>query len=443
MAQKVNLTPERIGKHTCPPGKTQVFLWDKRVAGLGVRVTSGGSRVFIFQSRLDGKTIRVKIGPVSAWLLDNPDDDNPGARQEAIRLAGLVGRGIDPRIHKQEKVQETRQKQLAARREEITLAEVWPLYIEERSPYWGERHRIDHERLAQPGGEPLKRGKGKTKPGPLVKMMPHRLVDLTPEIIREWVLLESKTRKTAARQAVEALRTFARWCEDEEAYQGLIPDGAFNGKVKQVTPKRNAKSDTLQKEQLSAWFDAVRNLDSPTISAYLQALVLTGARRGEMATLTWDNLNFKWQSMTIRDKVVGERTIPLTPYLAALLTALPRRNEFVFSSPTSKTGHIEEPRRPHNRALAVAGLEGLTIHGLRRSFSNLSEWVETPVGIVYQIMGHAPSATAEKHYKSRPLDLLRKWHVKIEKFILDEAGIKQPTVKDQTVVDIRQAEAAR
>lgn len=41
-------------------------------------------------------------------------------------------------------------------------------------------------------------------------------------------------------------------------------------------------------------------------------------------------------------------------------------------------------------------------------------------------MGHKPSATAEKHYSRRPLDLLRQWHVKIEAWILEQAGIEQP-----------------
>jgi hypothetical protein len=46
-----------------------------------------------------------------------------------------------------------------------------------------------------------------------------------------------------------------------------------------------------------------------------------------------------------------------------------------------------------------------------------------PVGIVAQIMGHKPSATAEKHYRVRPLDLLRMWHIKLEAWILDQAGV--------------------
>jgi hypothetical protein len=41
-------------------------------------------------------------------------------------------------------------------------------------------------------------------------------------------------------------------------------------------------------------------------------------------------------------------------------------------------------------------------------------------------MGHKPSAIAEKHYRRRPLDLLRMWHCKIEAWILDQAGIEQP-----------------
>jgi hypothetical protein len=38
-------------------------------------------------------------------------------------------------------------------------------------------------------------------------------------------------------------------------------------------------------------------------------------------------------------------------------------------------------------------------------------------------MGHKPSATAEKHYTVRPLDLLRVHHEKIEAWIMDQAGV--------------------
>ena len=81
------------------------------------------------------------------------------------------------------------------------------------------------------------------------------------------------------------------------------------------------------------------------------------------------------------------------------------------------------PRNTHVQACTVAGIEGLTLHGLRRSFKSLTEWLEIPAGVVAQIMGHKPSATAEKHYTVRPLDLLRLHHERIEAWILEQGGV--------------------
>lgn len=98
---------------------------------------------------------------------------------------------------------------------------------------------------------------------------------------------------------------------------------------------------------------------------------------------------------------------------------------------------IAEPRVAHNKALAVAELPHATLHGLRRSFGKLSEWVEVPVGVVAQIREHKPSAVAEKHYRCRPIDLLRLWHDRIEACMLEQARIPfvytERTVTDKPV----------
>ena len=224
-------------------------------------------------------------------------------------------------------------------------------------------------------------------------------------------------------------------------------------RMKRELPKPKAKDDCLQREQLTLWFEHVRKLDNPVQSAYLQVALLTGARREEVAGLQWADVDFQWNSLIIHDKVEGERTIGLTPYVKALLLDLRKRNQtpsvcrlkareglgkawkpspWVFASTAAASGRIQEPRIAHNKAITAAGLPHLTIHGLRRSFGTLAEWVECPAGIVAQIMGHKPSATAEKHYRRRPLDLLRKWHTIIEGWILEQAGIEQP--KEQTAL---------
>ncbi|MEA5098533.1 MAG: site-specific integrase, partial [Burkholderiaceae bacterium] len=216
---------------------------------------------------------------------------------------------------------------------------------------------------------------------------------------------------------------------------GLIPAGANKSQqVRDELPRKNTKEgDSLQREQLPLWFEAVRKMPNIVQAAFLQTLLLTGARRGELIGLRWKDVDFQWRSMTIRDKVDGTRTIPLTPYVASLLNALPRRNEWVFSSPSSQNGRLVEPTPGHKRALASAGLPDMTIHGLRRSFASLTEWIEVPTGIVAQIMGHKPSAVAEKHYRRRPLDLLRMWHDRIETWILEQANVQfepeKPAIK--------------
>ena len=65
----------------------------------------------------------------------------------------------------------------------------------------------------------------------------------------------------------------------------------------------------------------------------------------------------------------------------------------------------------------------MTLHGLRRSFASLCEWIEMPAGIAAQIQGHAPQGVREQNYIRPPLDLLRMWHVKIEAWILEQAGV--------------------
>jgi hypothetical protein len=54
-------------------------------------------------------------------------------------------------------------------------------------------------------------------------------------------------------------------------------------------------------------------------------------------------------------------------------------------------------------------------------------------------MGHAPNATAEKHYINRPLELLAVWHGKYEAWILKQAGIQFGHAQSDINADIEPA----
>lgn len=415
-------TEGRIRKFHAPADGYALYR-DAAQEGLAVRVTANGARSYVFEKRVKGgNTMRSTIGAVENWKLGD-------ARAEARRLAVLIDQRKDPRIEAAAERQEAQAQRLDSERSTLVLSGVWAEYLKAQSPRWGERHRENHAALAHAGGEPRKRGKGRTMAGPLAVLMPLKLSELTAERIAIWLKRETRTRSTSAAQAFRALRAFIRWTADVSEYRGLIPSDAYSARaVREVVPRsRTKEGDCLQREQLAPWFKAVRARSNPVISSYLQALLLTGARREELATLRWADVDFGIApSVTMRDKVDGRRTVPLTPYLAQLLQGLQRRaksKSWVFESAAAKSGRLVEPRIAHDRALEAAGLPHISLHGLRRSFGTLAEWVEIPTGVVAQIQGHKPSAIAEKHYRRRPLDLLRMWHEKLEAWILEQAGV--------------------
>ena len=425
LADRVNLTAGAIERVTCPAGKQQAFMRDSEAPGLRVRVTAAGAKSFVYEAKLDRQTIRRTIGDVKLWSIEQ-------ARTEARRLAVVLDNGQDPReIERQQQADKAAAKATAAV-QAVTVGEVWAVYLEARRPHWGARHYADHVKLVQVGGEVSKRGtrgRGVTVAGPLHPLMGLALRDLTAPVIEAWAAREAQTRPTSARLAWRCLKAFLSWCAEQPEYAPVLPsvNPAKTKKAREALGKAGIKQDALLREQLPAWFAAVRSIGNATVSAYLQTLLLTGARPGEVLAMRWDDLNTQWRGLTIRDKVEGERVIPLTPYVWHLLAALPRRNEYVFASNprggTKKAAPISSPNNPLAQACKVAGISPITLHGLRRSFKSLTEWLECPAGVVAQIMGHKPSATAEKHYTVRPLDLLRVHHERIEAWILEQAGI--------------------
>lgn len=450
LASRTRLTAGRVAGFTCPAEKSQAFLWDTDAPTLALRATPTGRKTYVFESRLNGASIRINIGTVADWPIEK-------ARAKAQGLKVLTDDGTDPREVEREKIVAATAKKVAAARHALTVGEVWSAYVAERKSHWGALHYRDHVRKAAPGGKKSMRGTrgtGFTQPGPLFPLMALPLRALDTGTIEAWAAVEAKTRPTSARLAWRLLKVFLGWCAEQPAYAPLLPasNPAKTTRTREALGKAATKSDVLQRGQLETWFDHVGRIQNKAVSAALQVMLLTGARPGEVLALRWEDVNGRWKGLTIRDKVEGHREIPLTPYVAVLLAALPRVNDWVFASVrfaqpirnepgkwlnTSSTGHIAEPNSAHTKACTAAGLDGLTLHGLRRSFKSLTEWLDIPAGVVAQLMGHKPSATAEKHYTVRPLDLLRIHHEKIEAWMLEHAGIELG--RDETAARVRAA----
>ena len=441
-----------IERLACPEGLRKAFLRDREVAGLRVRVTANGAKAFVYEAKLRGKAISWTIGPVGVVSIKE-------AQGEALRLAGHVNRGEDPRdIKKAQAAKEVAQKAHTTT-QATTVGNLWPTYLEEGKPKrreaWKPRYLEDIKRMSAPGGEPKKRGAGVTRPGPIYPLLSLALVDITEDSLKEWHDNEAKRGKHQAARALMMFRGFLRWCATKRDYRALVDKDAGRAPaLLENLPSMKRRTDALESAQVAGWWTAVEQLNNRTASVYLRALLLTGARREEMASIKWQDVDFQWRKLTMADKVEDTRTIPLTPYLAQLLATLPRHSEWVFAStrPLSMTpenikrrerdsaqsgreapagsvatvgasGRMSDPRELHLKAQRSAGIDGLTIHGLRRSFSLLGEAAGAPAGAIAQVMGHKPSATAEG-YRPRSVDALRPFLAQIEAHVLGLAGVQ-------------------
>jgi len=421
--RKIKFTSLAVNSAKCPPGAQQIIYWDTKTPNLGMRVTKAQAKSYVFEAWFAGKSLRTTIGDARSWSI-------AAAQAEARRLKVLIDQGIDPRTEKSELLAAVRAKQLQG-----TLAlDAWNDYVTTRANRWSTRHTDDHRDMVRLGGEQITRGRragiSEVKgPGILYTLLNRPLNEISRDDVHQWLKEEGTRRPTRARLALSLLRAFMNWAADHSQYRALVQKDACS-RLSRELPAPTAKRDCLQREQLAAWFAAVISIPNPVISAYLQVLLLTGARREELASLKWSDVDTRWHTAVIKDKasksVIKTRVISITPYCEALLLRLPRVNQWVFSSTSAKSGRLQEPRLGHKAAIESAGLPPLTLHGLRRSFGSLSEWIDVPAGVTAQLMGHAPSALAEKHYRVRPIDLVRKWHIEIEKFILSEAGVEQP-----------------
>ena len=326
---RTKLTAGRVAAFTSQ-GKGQAFLWDDAAPGLALRATASGSKAFIFQTEYAGKTLRLTIGAPESCSI-------PEARTEARRLQTLVDKGADPRAEKAATIAQAQADREAAAvvraRDSVTVGEAWAVYLEARRPKWSPRSYLNHTRMAAPGGEQRQRGAGKTVAAPLAALLPLRLSELNADVLAAWLDREAAERPTAASSAFRLVRGFIRWAGEHPEYRALIAADAYRSKAvsEAVPPSKAKEGDCLQREQLPLWFEAVRKLANPVHAAYLQTALLTGARREEVAGMRWEDVDFRWGSIAIADKVEGARVIPLTPYVSRLLAALPRRNEWVFS----------------------------------------------------------------------------------------------------------------
>ena len=439
MAIDLNFTKGTIERLPAPEKRTQYRDRgnSKSVKGLYLYVGTTGSKVFYYRRKLNGKAVIVRLGDFPALSVEN-------ARKKAVGSADkIVNEEINPNEARREK-----------KSAELTFREAFEIYMKHASSRKKKPHQDSTAtNYRRSFDQHFDNGSKAKATSPNWANTP--LSSITPEQVTGWYIRAADESITSANSAVavgravftHTIKSFRR--SDRSAIYHFNP---FADIEQDDAPPRNER---ILSGQLADWFKAVRTLKNKTTQDYLITLLLTGMRRRECSTLTWDRIDFSQGTITIgeriqrggkREKGSDNRTkagnvlvLPLSDYLLAMLK---RRKEadklglWVFPSPNSKTGYILEPKTAIAAIHKRSGVK-CSPHGLRRTFASLAhDKAQVPFLQVKRLMNHSQGRdVTEQHYLNETeLEDLRRHMQSITDTILSFSKQRKASVTKLRVV---------
>lgn len=172
----------------------------------------------------------------------------------------------------------------------------------------------------------------------------------------------------------------------------------------QKIPERNQRTRILRADEHARFFAALGEAPLKT-RLLVTLLVLTGMRLGEALSARWDFVDMDNRIIRLPDTKGGRpRVIPLSVEACSVCQQLQgmRRNAYLF--PGRDAGPMSRPGRQFKALFSAAGVEGLWIHDLRRSFATRIAEV-LPTHAVSAILGHSSTAVTERYLVASDLRL--------------------------------------
>lgn len=376
---KPRLTETTVRTLSLSKGSTEQIIFDSgkgSVPGLGLRVREGGSRKWIFQYRLAGKSRRQTIGSAAAWTLE-------AARKKARAMRVQVDQGIDPELEKDIKIEASKTIFLGVMKDylEVRLRTMKP-----RSFAESKRHLENH-------WKPL-----------------HKL----PIAVISRATVASRLREiakgsgpVAADRARSTLSAMFAWAIGE----GLCDSNAVT-RTNKTSPDKE-RERTLTDAELAAVWKAAPDNQYGTI---LKLLVLTAARRDEIGSMRWTEIDMKAKLL----RLPGERTkngrahdVPLSAIAMEIIESVGKREgrELVFGNGAGGYSGWSNSKELFDAKIEFT--EPWTLHDLRRTVRTGLGRLGVAPHIAEAVLNHLPEKlvrTYDKNkYENEKRDALNRW----------------------------------
>ena len=354
----MKLTATTIKSLTLPRGVKERIYFDSELPGFGLRIRAGGSRVWVAQFKVGRRVRRIKLGT-------SPALDPGKARAEAKQILAAVHLGRDPATEKQD---------LRAAAAE-TIGSLLPAYLEHRRGMLKPRSFVEVERH-------LTRDARSLHARPVADVDRRAIAVLLAEITKD-----NSARVAGAVRA--SLSRFFTWALRE----GLIETNpvSFTNRPPAAEPRIRVLSDP---ELAAIWHAA----GDGHYGAIVRLLMLTGARRDEIASLRWSEIDLGEVLVSLpgsRTKSGVEQQIPLTVPALEILAGQPRRTtsdgesrDLIFGYGQGGFALWSKSKMELDARLAPP-IADWRLHDFRRSLSTaMHERLGVAPWIVESVLGH-------------------------------------------------------
>lgn len=332
--------------------------YDTKIRGLGIYITRTGIKTFFVYRRVEGKPQRIVLGRYDEISLER-------AREKAVSVHSQIAEGINPLEKKQ------------AIRQEITLGELWDLYLE--------RHAKPYRKAARRNDESIYRMYLSAWSGKKLSLITADTIrDLHQQIGRDSGIVRANHTHALIRLMLNKAIEWG-WNKPNTAYA-----------VKRF--KEHSRERFLSAQEMKRFLAALDAEPCEAIRDYLYISLFTGARRGNVQAMRWQDIDFDAAQWLIPVTKNGKaHIVPLVRQAVEILQQRKRatNSEWVFPSAKSKSGHLENPCCVWADVLKRAEIQNLRIHDLRRTLGSWQAALGANSYIIGKSLGHtSQQATA-------------------------------------------------
>lgn len=351
---------DRFVRSQSGPQEAYSLHWDSDIKGFGLRVTAAGAKSFILNYRAGARGRRYTIGAYPDWSV-------AAAREEAKRLKREIDQGQDPMGE--------RHKERAA----PTMRDLADRYLEVHASKKRESSRREDASML--------------KNFVLPQLGAIRVAEVRHADIER---LHRNISKRAPYRANRTVALLSKMFSLAMKWEWRA-DNPARGVERNPEVKRDRY---LSLDELQRLSNALANHSNQRSANVIRFLLLTGARRGEVLSATWDQFDLEtgiWTKPSAHTKQKKDHRVPLSAPALKLLSDM--RAKEVHSThvfPGRIPGEpIREIRKTWTSVCKQAGITNCRIHDLRHTYASILASAGMSLPVIGALLGHTqPNTTA-------------------------------------------------